>query len=90
MQSVGSQNPYEIYCYRCNVTAPSGTRNCVHCGGRLSGAKNQPHAVLSTPFEGLEEEEIAVGDPPRWGVMSPMTAVWILIFIGGSLYRLCR
>ena len=89
MPPIGPQNPYEIYCYRCNVTAPLGTRNCVHCGGRLSGAGNQPSAVLSTPFEALEEKETLDDGQSRFGAISPMTALWILLFIGGSLYRLC-
>ena len=90
VKSIGPQNPYEVYCYECNVTAPPGTRKCLHCGGRLSKSKTQPSAVLSIPFEALEEEE-ALGDgPTRLGGISPMTAVWILLFIGGSLYRLCN
>ena len=89
MSSIGSQNPYEVYCTRCNVTAPLGTRNCIHCGGRLSGARSQPNTVLATPLEGLEAEETLGDGPSRFGAISPMTAIWILLFIGGSLYRLC-
>ena len=89
MHSIGPQNAYEVYCYQCNVTAPLGTRSCIHCGNRLSRPRSQPGAVLSTPFETPEEEETLGDDSPRFGVISPMTAIWILLFIGGSLYRLC-
>ena len=90
MKSAGAQNPYEIYCYQCNVTAPLGTRKCIHCGGRLSGSRVQPSAMLSMPAEVLEEEASLGDDMPRLGGISPMTIIWVLIFIGGSFYRLCN
>jgi hypothetical protein len=87
VQSIGPQNPYEIYCYECNVTAPLGTRSCIHCGTRLTGPRFQPGALLSKAFE---EEETLGADQPRLGGIAPMTIIWILLFVGGSLYRLCH
>jgi hypothetical protein len=46
--------------------------------------------VLTTPFEALEEEETLDDRQSRFGAISPMTAIWILLFIGGSFYRLCH
>jgi hypothetical protein len=90
VQSIGPQSPYEVYCYACNVTAPFGNRNCVHCGGRLSDSRVQPSTVLSAPFEGLDDEDTLGAGALRLGGISPMTVIWILLFIGGSFYRLCH
>ena len=91
MQSVGPQNPYEVYCYQCHVTAPVGLRRCVHCGGRLSSQQKQPGAMARLPLdESVEEDETLAGLPQRLGTNLPRAAVWILLLIGGSLYRLCN
>lgn len=90
MESTDPQNPYQVYCYECNVSAPVGTRNCVHCGNRLSRSRFQPSALLTKPFEGLDEEGAPDDGAMRLGGIQPMTVVWILIFIGGSFYRLCQ
>jgi len=91
VQSVGPQNPYEIYCYQCHVTAPVGTRRCVHCGGRLSKQQRQLDPVMGMPFEeSVEEDEAPVDLQRRLGNNLPMAAVWILLVIGGSIYRLCN
>ena len=38
MQRVeGARTPYEVYCFRCRVTFPIGSRQCLHCGGPLFG-----------------------------------------------------
>ncbi len=92
MQAPGPQNPYEVYCYQCNVTAPVGTRRCVHCGGRLSGAQGSQRAALagllkagfSEPDEDGEELTTSIGSA------APKVAMWILLLIGGFLYRFCN
>jgi hypothetical protein len=86
MQQEGPQNPYEVYCFACKVSAPVGLRRCLHCGGRLTGRKDQKGAIHPITLE----EETALDSPPsRLGGASPATALWILLLIGGSLYRLC-
>jgi len=84
----GPQTPYEAYCYNCNVSAPPDARYCVHCGGRLSRQRGVPAPTSSSPYSG----PAAAGDedtPGRMGSTSPMTVVWILLFLIGTLYRLC-
>ena len=90
MRTTGPQNAYEVYCYQCNVTAPVGARRCVHCGGRLSRQQMQPTAIGTMPLEESREENDRLAElPQRSGTNLPMAAVWILLLIGGSLYRLC-
>ena len=49
----------------------------------------QPAAMAGMPFEGSVEEDDSAELPQRQGTNLPMAAVWILLLIGGSLYRLC-
>jgi hypothetical protein len=86
MQEAGPQSPYEVYCNHCRVSAPLGARVCLHCGGRLVGQRG---ARIATGSRSLEEEEALDAAPRRFGAASPVTALWILLLIGGSLYRLC-
>jgi hypothetical protein len=92
MQAPGPQNPYEVYCYQCNVTAPAGTRRCVHCGGRLSGARETPRAALADLFNAELSVADEEGEEPTTsaGSVAPKIAMWILLLLGGSLYRLCN
>jgi hypothetical protein len=91
MRDRDPQSPYEVYCYQCNVSAAVGTRRCVHCGGRLTGAEGTRRAVLTNLLgaefgEANEDgEELATSI----GSAAPKIALWILLLIGGSLYRLC-
>ena len=92
MRTSGSQNPYEVYCYQCNVTAPAGTRRCVHCGGRLSGALEPQRATLTDLLEAKITQEDQEGEEPTTSIGSaaPKIALWILLLIGGFLYRFCN
>jgi hypothetical protein len=79
-------NPYEVYCPRCSVTFPVGQKNCVHCGGRLSKERLEP-AEFAIPFEEMEEvqEETAT----KRSAWSPLALVWLILFVGGTIYRAC-
>ncbi len=92
MQSPGPQNPYEVYCYQCNVSAPVGTRHCLHCGGRLSGARDAQRTTLTDLLKANfaeadeEGEELATSI----GSAAPKVAIWILLVVGGFFYRICN
>jgi len=89
MRTPRHQNPYEIYCDRCNVTAPTGTRRCIHCGGRFSGTQRRGFAdLLKAEFAepGAEEEEV----DPSIGSAAPKIVMWIVVLIGGFLFRFCN
>ena len=92
MRSSGPQNPYEIYCYQCNVSAPTGTRRCIHCGGRLSGQQRPQRAELMGLFEAntSEADEESEELTTSIGSAAPKVALWILLLIGGFLYRFCN
>ena len=92
MQTQDSRTPYEVHCPRCDVTFPVGTRHCLHCGGRLPRERGKlPETQMS--FEtgmGFEEGEDPPEDErPRRSPFSPVALVWVLLFVGGTLYRAC-
>jgi hypothetical protein len=93
MRAPGSQNPYEVYCYRCNVTAPAGTRRCIHCGESLSRGAQDPRRAALAALVGAdisETDEEGEEAPPSIGSVAPKIAIWILLLIGGFLYRFCN
>lgn len=93
MRTPDPQNTYEVYCHQCNVTAPVGTRRCIHCGGSLSGGMQDPRRVAWTTLIGGDVREADAGAeelPPSIGSVAPKLAMWILLLIGGVLYRFCN
>ena len=92
MRAHDPQNPYEIYCYQCNVSAPVGNRRCIHCGGRLSGERSPQRAELMNLFEADRGEADEEKDEfnTSIGSAAPKIALWILLLIGGFLYRFCE
>jgi len=89
MTILDQSNPYEVYCPSCSVTFPVGQKHCIHCGGRLSRERLDPDE-FTIPFSGVEVEE---EDPQEIGTRrsgwSPLTLIWVLLFIGGTIYRSC-
>jgi hypothetical protein len=81
-----SGTPYEVHCERCRVTFPLGTRRCIHCGETI-GRRRRRARFLIPPGH----EEILVDEdlPEKTRGFSPMTFVWVLLLLGGSLYRSC-
>jgi hypothetical protein len=93
MRASGPQNAYEVYCYQCNVTAPVGTRRCIHCGGSLSSGAQDPRRAALAALIGADIREAGEGPeepPPSIGSVAPKIAMWVLLLIGGFLYRFCN
>ncbi len=86
MQAQGPQTPYEVFCPRCTVTFPVGTRHCIHCGGRVSRERWQAIGVPVTFEEGTAPPE---EERPRMSPFSPVALVWVLLFVAGTVYRAC-
>ena len=86
MRAQGGTTPYEVHCPRCQVTFPVGARHCVHCGGRLSRERGRL-PVLEMSFE--EGTEPAEEEGPRRSPISPIAVIWVLLLVGGTLYRAC-
>ena len=85
-RSDGPQTPYEVYCYSCRVTFAAGTRRCVHCGGRLVGARQAATAARAPEMlEVADEAAVEPGLGRRIGGAS----LWILIALGAALSRMC-
>ena len=97
--NVEQPSSFEVRCQHCRVTFPVGTRTCVHCGQRIgrarvprpgatrsSAAQGRPQATAPPPeLEDLEEEEM----PTRGGLMSPVAILWVVLILGGAIYRAC-
>ena len=91
MQARDPHDAFQVYCDRCNVTAPAGTRRCIHCGGRLPGARGAQRTALTELFkpELIGADEEGEEFTTSIGSAGPKVAMWILLLIGGFLYRLC-
>ena len=79
-------NPYEVYCSPCSVTFPVGQKRCVHCGGRLTKERLEP-GEFTIPFE--EAEEVPEEVSTRRSGWSPLALIWLVLFVGGTIYRSC-
>ena len=79
---------FEVYCHRCRVTFPLGTRTCLHCGGRLARERQAP-SRFAAPQELDPEAVLAEGEIPVRRALSPFTAIWVLLAIAATLYRAC-
>ena len=79
---------FEVYCQRCRVTFPLGTRTCLHCGGRLA-RERQAASRFATPQELDPEAVLAEDELPVRRALSPFTAIWVLLAIAATLYRAC-
>jgi hypothetical protein len=81
--------PFEVYCDRCRVTFPVGTRRCVHCGGPTGGSPGR----VAMRFEQVGEPELAEPEvetePGRRRMVSPLTLVWIVLIVAGYAIRAC-
>jgi len=86
MPTQGSTAFFEVYCNRCKVSFPVGTRRCLHCGGRLSRERGAPEPLEAQPFLLGPAEE---GEGPRRSPISPVLLLWLAVFVGGTIYRAC-
>jgi hypothetical protein len=79
-------SPFEVYCPHCSVTFPIGQKHCIHCGGRLSKERLEP-GEFAIPFDEMDQvqEEVATRRMP----FSPLALIWVLLFVGGTIYRSC-
>ena len=86
MQQNGPRTPFEVYCPRCRVTFPTGTKRCIHCGGRIGRERFQP--ALNPPPP-ASEDVLVEQEPARRSGLSPFTLVWVALLLAGYLYRAC-
>ena len=96
MGRVQSSRPvaFEVYCDRCRVSFPVGTRRCIHCGHATSGARGSS-GLRVEPAGGPGEPEAAEPDAElapelvRQRFVSPVTLAWIVLIAAGYVYRAC-
>lgn len=97
MLRAADRSQYEVYCNRCGVSFPIGTRRCIHCGGptarqRQGGARPEPRLEFRDdgPFGAEDELEIEEeGIARRRGVFSPIALVWLALAVAMTVYRAC-
>jgi len=88
----GARTPYEVYCFRCRVTFPVGSRRCLHCGGPLfgPGERTAAGAPIAVPGPALpadaDEDDGPIAVARRFGGL----AVWAIVTIAAVLQSLCR
>lgn len=95
------KTPYEVYCAHCRVTAPVGTKRCLHCGGRISRHRGTQAVFVPSTLEtgqgALEAgasshtaefppDEEVIARPRR---LSPMSVVWIVAALAVAIQRAC-
>ena len=89
----GAQSPYEVYCFNCKSTFAVGTRNCVHCGGRLAASQN-PIEVFRTGStdEGEPTGEVEADESPVVSVARRLSGatLWIVFVLMAMLSRMCE
>jgi len=79
-------NPYEVYCTRCSVSFPVGTRVCLHCGqpiGRAAAAPAPLQRSAASDEDVLEE----LRTPSL--KFSPLTLAWLVAGVATVAYRAC-
>ena len=92
-----ARTPFDVFCHNCKVTFALGTKNCIHCGGRLT-PRGAPRAmgriVHAEPFEPVgAPEEVIVEETTggRWRLpVSPVTLLWIVLIAGSVAQRACQ
>src|SRR5262249_60861160 len=86
--------PFEVYCARCRVSFPVGTRRCVHCGGPTgpSRAPASATARLGTPpavEDALDPGSEQVDPLVKSRAVSPLTLLWIALAVAAYAMRVC-
>ena len=93
MQSGRPDAPFEVYCGRCRVTFPVGTRRCIHCGGPTGPSREVAAAVSARLGGPVRDEDAGLEETPeqlvRPRAFSPLTLLWIALVIGGYAMRSC-
>ena len=79
-------NPFEVYCTRCRVSFPVGTRTCMHCGHPIA---SRPAGAAVVMRSGASDEEAAEELPLHGLKASPLTILWLLAGVATVAYRAC-
>jgi hypothetical protein len=90
---VGPQTPYEVYCYPCRVTFPTGTRTCIHCGRPIGMPAFASGALPTGPGPGpVDAEDAGPGgiDPLSAARKLGGVSLWVLIAVAAAVSRLCN
>jgi hypothetical protein len=94
-QDAGS--PFEVLCHDCHVTFALGTKQCLHCGGRLAPRGDtrpiaRPDlAELLEPIGAPETVIVEEETRGRWRLpISPVTLLWLVLIAGSVAQRACQ
>lgn len=91
---------FEVRCENCDVTFPVGTKQCIHCGGRIGrpfvfGRGSEAAADELPDFDPLDERAMEQAeeaeDPQRGrGLRFGVTALWLIAALLSALVRACQ
>ena len=94
--NLGPQTPYEVHCYNCQTSFAVGTKQCVHCGGRIgrSPLRERVADASMRPAPGPIDAELAEEEesPAEMSIGRRLggLAVWIVLVLGATVMRLCE
>jgi len=83
-------NPYEVYCTRCRVSFPVGTRVCMHCGQPIGRAAAAAAAAAALQRSAAPDEDALEELPMRSLKFSPLTLAWLVAGVATVAYRACQ
>lgn len=87
----GARTPYEVYCFRCRVTFPIGSRHCLHCGGPLFGAGERADASDLAPGPARPIPPATDTDEGGLTVRGIASlAGWVVVAAAALLQSLCQ
>jgi hypothetical protein len=67
--------PYEVRCHRCHCSFAPGTKQCLHCGGRLGPPLELPFVGGPAPAAGDEGADVQVPGFARIALWAVSAAV---------------
>ena len=95
----------EVRCSHCRVSFPPEVKRCIHCGERTHAPGAEPTVEMlheislagaddgtGRPIEAAEPPDLGheEGEVPKRSPLRMVSAlVWIVLAIGGALYRAC-
>jgi hypothetical protein len=85
MEVEATTPPFEVRCAACNCSFAAGTKQCVHCGGRLG-------AGLDAPFLRAAAGRADEGDPEAGGPWSGKLLLYVatgVVAVAAQMMRAC-
>jgi hypothetical protein len=83
MEVEATTPPFEVRCAACNCSFAAGTKQCVHCGGRLGTGLDAPW--MGAPAGGVDDGEAA----GPWSAKVLLYVATGVIAVAAQMLRAC-